>query len=208
MVADQSRPPAFIDVRIQIYELQPLLTFAAKCYYTMTRRTTAIPERTRDTRADRARRLLAGVGVTREDSDDELGFEDHPWEWIYESSLPSPKRNLEKDTAVDIGEEAANVLSANSRRHRQDPRPRDVRPLGKIIGARMGSFQCNIGDCVLLKAEGINEAWVGLICEFVEDEDNEKAANFMWFSTEKEIRNKQKKRTDSLNVRLSSFYWN
>ncbi|KAL1883863.1 hypothetical protein VTK73DRAFT_7651 [Phialemonium thermophilum] len=60
----------------------------------------------------------------------------------------------------------------------------------------MGSFKCYLGDTVLLKAEGSNEAWVGIICEFIEEDDGDKAANFMWFSTEKEIRNKEKKRQD------------
>ena len=118
------------------------------------------------TRVDRARRLLSGTGVSREDSDDELGLEDHPWEWIY---------------ARDGGHDA-----------------------DRIVGARMGTFQCMLGECVLLKAEGSKEAWVGLICDFVEDmEDDGKAANFMWFSSEKEIRNKQKKRTDVMPVRLA-----
>ena len=111
-------------------------------------------------RVQRAKRLLAGTGVTREDSDDELGLEDHPWEWIYSDGHPKT-----------------------------------------IIGARMGRFSCNLGDCVLLKAEGSKEAWVGLICDFMDDED-EKAANFMWFSSEKEIRNKQKKRKDAMPVRV------
>lgn len=117
-------------------------------------------------RTDRARRLLSGTGVTREDSDDELGLEDLPWEWIYER---------------DGG-------------HGAD----------KIVGARMGTFQCMLGESVLLKAEGSKEAWVGLICDFIEDrEDNSKAANFMWFSSEKEIRNKQKKKKDVMPVRLA-----
>ena len=62
---------------------------------------------------------------------------------------------------------------------------------------------------MLLKAEGNNEAWVGLICDFVpgeaeeeegEDGDGEvqMGANFMWFSTEREIRNRGKKRGDAL----------
>ena len=66
----------------------------------------------------------------------------------------------------------------------------------------MGNFSCRVGDCVLLKAESNNEAWVGLICDFVEEEDEdgnlEMGANFMWFSTEREIRNKGKKRGDAL----------
>ena len=65
----------------------------------------------------------------------------------------------------------------------------------------MGAFECMIGDCVLLKAEGAHEAWIGLICDFQEEEeDDEKLANFMWFSTDKEIRNKQKKLRDVLPV--------
>ncbi|KAL2043328.1 hypothetical protein N7G274_003634 [Stereocaulon virgatum] len=109
------------------------------------------------TKAERAHQYLTEGGVTREDSDDELGLEDHPWEWIYSSEPGS-----ESD----------------------------------IIGARMGDFQCMVGDCVFLKAEGNGEAWIGLICHF--EEDDEKMANFMWFSTQREVRNKQKKRTDAL----------
>lgn len=117
------------------------------------------------TKAERAKQYVSRGGVAREDSDDELGLEDHPWEWIYSSAQGRKKGQPE------------------------------------IIGARMGSFQCEVGDCVLLKAEGTNEAWIGLICEFEDDEEqNEKVANFMWFSTEREIRNQQKKRTDCLPV--------
>lgn len=119
-------------------------------------------------RVDRARRLLSGASVTREDSDDELGLVDHPWEWIY---------------AKEDGHE-----------------------VDKVVGARMGTFQCMLGECVLLKAEGSKEAWVGLICDFIEDVDEHgKAANFMWFSSEKEIRNKQKKRADVMPVRWASI---
>lgn len=113
---------------------------------------------------EEARHYLQGGGVIREDSDDELGQEDHPWEWIYDDANPRV-----------------------------------------IVGATMGSFECRIGDTVLLKAAG-NEAWVALICDLaegeVEDEDGEmimdKKATFMWFSSEKEIVNKAKKRTDAL----------
>jgi len=123
---------------------------------------------THSTKAERARQYLSGGGVTREDSDDELGLEDHPWQWIYS--------NDQRDKHGEPG----------------------------IIGARMGNFQCMIGDCVLLKAEGTGGAWIGLICDFQDDdEEDEKAANFMWFSTEREIRNKQKKRTDALPVHRS-----
>ena len=123
-----------------------------------------VPGRAKASQLSRARRLLSGKGVSREDSDDELGLEDYGWEWIYEKGTGAKK--------------------------------------GAIVGARHGPvFFCRIGDCVLLKAESSNEAWVGLICDFQEDEESgEKQAYFMWFSTEKEIRNKAKKRTDFLPV--------
>ena len=111
----------------------------------------------------RARRLLTGTGVIREDSDDELGLVDHPWEWI-------------KSSKKEHGAKT-------------------------IIGAQMGNFKCMLGECMLLKAESSQEAWVGLICGFRDNEEDEKAANIMWFSSEKEIRNKQKKRKDVLPVR-------
>ncbi|KAI9840702.1 MAG: Origin recognition complex, subunit 1 [Sclerophora amabilis] len=158
-------------------------------------------------RTARARRLLSGVGISREDSDDELGYDDYPWEWIYESTAngetkentgrDSPSINddeipesLSREDAASEGREAVSGKSLSNKR---------------IIGARMGQFQCSVGDCVLLKAEGNGEAWVGLICNFQDgddDDDNEKYANFMWFSTEKEIRNKQKKRTDFMQNEL------
>ena len=119
-------------------------------------------------KAKRARQFLRKGGVSREDSDDELGVEDHPWQWIYSDSQKSGS------------------------------------PV--IVGARMGDFYCMRGDCVLLKAES-NEAWVGLIHDFeVGEVDGEKCANFMWFSTPKEIsrtrRNKQMLKTDVLWVSI------
>ena len=139
--------------------------------------TTPSSQKPLKSKAERARQYLSGGGVAREDSDDELGLDDHPWEWIY-SQEPKKGAGGERD----------------------------------IVGARMGDFECMVGDCVLLKAEGTNEAWIGLICTFEEGDDDEeeeggvKAANFMWFSTEREIRNKQKKRTDALPVLFENAY--
>ena len=140
---------------------------------------TSSPSRTTKSKAERAKKYLSVGGVAREDSDDELGLEDHPWEWIY--SIEPAKRR-------------ASSSSGDER---------------EIVGARMGGFQCMVGDSVLLKAEGTREAWIGLICAFVEDgeddEGGEKAADFMWFSTEREVWNKQKKRTDALPVCFWGF---
>lgn len=125
------------------------------------------------------RRKRQPPGVSREDSDDELGQDDLPWEWIY-SSPPTTDRNEEAPSERKRRKVAGN----------------------QIVGARMGTFECHIGDTVLLKAEGSNEAWVAMICDFVDEDGDggEKAANFMWFSTEKEIRNRDKKRADFLWV--------
>jgi len=124
---------------------------------------------------EKARHYLSGGSVLREDSDDELGLEDYPWEFIYAD---------EQDGTA--GKPATHGDNKT------------------IIGARMGSFECYIGDTVLIKAAG-NEAWVALLYDFSEgegeDDDGEtiveKKATMMWFSTEKEIRGKSK-RTDFL----------
>lgn len=148
-------------------------------------------------RAERARHYLIGTGVAREDSDDELGLEDLPWEWIYRDQHQE-EGNCNITGDYEPAPASPNLQNTSCKRrasHRRHPGP-----AREIIGARMGRFECRVGDCVLLKAEGNNEAWVGMICEYMEDEDGVKAANFMWFSTEKEIRNKEKKRTDFMQV--------
>lgn len=133
-------------------------------------------------RVEKARKFLTGGAVLREDSDDELGYEDHPWEWIYDASANADSH---PDGADATPRKRKAAFTPTKRR---------------IVGARMGSFACRIGDAVLLKAEG-NQAWVGIICDFFEDfGEEEKMARFLWFSSEKEIRNQNKKRTDFLPV--------
>ena len=112
------------------------------------------------TKREQARIALAGGSVLREDSDDELGTDDHPWEWVY-----------------------------------------DANDKERIVGARMGTFEVHAGDCVLLKAPGGNEAWVAILCEFsegeIEDDEGDvevqKKARMLWFSSEKEIKGKNKR---------------
>ncbi len=130
----------------------------------------------------RPRASRAAPGINRDDSDDELGTDDYPWEWVYEND----------------GEDAPKDTENSRKRKRAQAEP-------EIVAARMGDFECKLGDTVLLKAEGSNEAWVGIICEFsYDEEEDEKAARFMWFSTEKEIRNSEKKRKDFQWVSNSS----
>ncbi|KAJ9667545.1 Origin recognition complex, subunit 1 [Coniosporium apollinis] len=145
------------------------------------------------TKIEKARQWLHGGGVTREDSDDELGLEDYPWEWIYEEE--------EHDHGLQEPDKQ-NGASKKRARNASSPSPSTGK---QIIGARMGKFSCRIGDTVLLKADG-NEAWVGIICDFLWKENDDgvmqKHANFMWFSTPREIRNKVKKRDDALENEL------
>ncbi|KAM0339819.1 hypothetical protein ACHAPU_010772 [Fusarium lateritium] len=122
--------------------------------------------------AERVKRQISGISYDL--SDDELASGEPSWQWIY-SSASTTERNDDP----------------------QSDRKRRKVTGDKIVGAKIGQFECRIGDTVMLKADGSNEAWFALICEFVEDDgEGEKAANFMWFSSEKEIRNKDKKRID------------
>ncbi|KAI1180561.1 ATPase [Nemania sp. FL0916] len=69
----------------------------------------------------------------------------------------------------------------------------------RIVGARNGGFECRVGDCVLLRAEGATQDWAAIVNEFVEyDEEGDMAADFLWFSPEDEIRKGPRKRTDFL----------
>lgn len=155
------------------------------------------PARTR-TKVERAKQYLRGGGVARDDSDDELGIEDHPWEWIYGSE------HADDDDHDAEPPDPGHVFSPSASRARaatDRPGPR------RIVGARMGNFSCKVGDAVLLKADG-NEAWVGLIGDlFEDDETGDKCANFMWFSTPNEVRNRAKRRTDAVEVGVSSFVY-
>jgi origin recognition complex subunit 1 len=159
-------------------------------------------ENSKASEAERARRYLAGAAVAREDSDDELGTDDLPWEWIF--NKPIDERYDDKETSPDADNQSDaddGYTPGRSGRKRKASQMNGDNSKTKIIGARMGSFECKVGDCVLLKAESSGEAWVGLICDFVEDDEEDMAAHFMWFATEKEIRNKEKKRKDFLQVR-------
>lgn len=123
--------------------------------------------------------------LAREDSDDELGNEDYPWHWIYEDdgrTRPSQKR------------------ASRGPGNRQQ----------RIVGARMGSFECRLGQVVLLKSPEPGKDWVGIITEFLEVDDGDsengetettkvKSANIMWFASPDEFMStKNKRRADAL----------
>ena len=67
--------------------------------------------------------VASGGSVLREDSDDELGYEDLPWEWIYEDAADAqPSQN-----ATPRKRKAASTGSGR-----------------RIVGARMGNFVCRL----------------------------------------------------------------
>lgn len=93
--------------------------------------------------------------------------------------------------------------STNEARSRSTPRSlrENIRqPKRTVVGARVGSASYYRGDCVLLRAEGSSQCWVAIIQDFTIDDEGRKAAEFVWFSNEKEVVNKAKKRMDSLPV--------
>jgi origin recognition complex subunit 1 len=128
----------------------------------------ATPRHLRAAKAEKARKLL--LGVVRDDSDGELGYEDHPWEWVY-----NDEEDANEGGAGDDDEQSGTTERQRSRPTRNVSRTKQQR----IVGAKMGNFKCKIGDCVLLKAEEQNAAWVGIIREFMEDDEGDKAARFM-----------------------------
>lgn len=108
-------------------------------------------------------------GLTREDSDDELGYEDHPWHWIY----------------AEEGSESNATASAPTKK-----RKASVIETRKIVGARMGTFTIRVGDAVLLKSPEQGKDWAGLVCAFSDTDDDgeeEMCAHIQWFCAPEEL---------------------
>ncbi|KAK1239591.1 hypothetical protein MKX07_001045 [Trichoderma sp. CBMAI-0711] len=134
-----------------------------------------------DTPSTRGRKRAFSTAALDEASDDDGSAESEhlEWEWICSSD------QSEHGEDEGAGDRKRRKVAGNS----------------KIVGARYGDFECRVGDTVMLKADGSNGTWVAIICDFRDDDAVDgMAANFMWFSTEKEIPNKDKKRKD--------YYWN
>ncbi|KAJ5098801.1 ATPase AAA-type core [Penicillium argentinense] len=148
------------------------------------------PDRRRSVRK-RAQQWMTKGALVHEDSDDELGDEDHPWDWIF-----------------DAEPEAKDEPEANNGSPTKPARRKSSRPAKKkrtIIGAKMGTFECRLGQIVLLKSPEAGKDWIGIITEFVEEDDDEKegeiikSANIMWFAGPDEfLSTRNKRRTDAL----------
>lgn len=122
-------------------------------------------------------------GSAEEEEQDSASDDEEQWDWIYAEASAEP------DSNKSDGSRKRKATEKNDKLDR------------KIIGAQRGGFKIYVGDAVMLKAER-NETWVALISEFVSDEDldDDKSAVFMWFSSPKEIRNREKRRADALAV--------
>ncbi|RDW66188.1 hypothetical protein BP6252_09823 [Coleophoma cylindrospora] len=148
-------------------------------------------------KARETRKYLSGAAPTGNDSEAELEADDHQWQWVYREGYEQEGNAAEEESDDDATAKSA-AKSRRSSRHVTKQRSQN------IVAARRAGCEYRIGDCVRLRAEGINETWVGIICNFDDDDPDEKAAAFMWFSSEKEIKplNKYKKRTDFLENEL------
>jgi origin recognition complex subunit 1 len=143
-----------------------------------------------DSRRRNSQQWMTRGALVRDDSDDELGDEDLPWDWIYET----------EEAEVKDEPEATNGSPTKSARRRRFSRP--ARKQRTIVGARMGTFECRLGQVVLLKSPEAGKDWAGIITEFVEEEDDDeeeeggvlKCANIMWFASPDEFMSTRNKR--------------
>jgi origin recognition complex subunit 1 len=118
----------------------------------------------------RSKNWLTKGGFSREDSDDELGDEDIPWEWVYEEASARTE-----DEQKPSKKRKASAMA-------DTPKP--------IVGAQIGSFSVKVGDAVLLKSPEQGKDWAGLICAFSEiDDDGEEdmCCHIQWFCSAEEL---------------------
>ncbi|KAK4938937.1 Origin recognition complex, subunit 1 [Elasticomyces elasticus] len=121
----------------------------------------------------RQKKFATKGGLHREDSDDELGYEDHPWQWIYEDEEDQPTNKGEPPSKK---RKTSNVAPSSRKR--------------PIVGAQMNSFVVRLGDAILLKSPEQGKDWVGLVCSFSEtdeDGDDEMSVYIQWFCTPEEL---------------------
>jgi origin recognition complex subunit 1 len=114
--------------------------------------------------------------LVRDDSDDELGYEDLPWQWVYDGDS-EPESDVQDSSDEDSTRRKKRKASQALRNRR-------------IAGASMGSFSVRIGETVLLKSPEQGKDWVGLICGFSdtdEDGDAEMCAHIQWFCSPEEL---------------------
>jgi origin recognition complex subunit 1 len=146
----------------------------------------------------RENKWLTKGALSRDDSDDELGYEDHPWQWVYD------------DKATE------DHIQTPSKKRKANAMDGSTYTMKDVVGASMGSFSVKLGDAVLLKSPEQGTVWVGLICDFSErdeDGDEEMCANIQWFCSphELEMGNRKKKMPETIpneSFITGDFNWN
>lgn len=136
------------------------------------------PPQKRASKADRARKILAGAPSHKDDSDD--SDDDLPWEWIYNSNKSQDEdqiaaNELSDDSGEDENASATTPLKRRARHTRNASRWKER----QIIGVKKGQSELRIGDCVVLKTHGTNDPWVGLIAKLMDDLTNVKVVNIL-----------------------------
>lgn len=128
----------------------------------------ATPRQKRAEKAARAKKLLSGASLRKNDLDDD----DQEWDWVYGHQSPS---NANNDGSSDFEDENEDNTATPRKRKR-----RAVTKINKttIVGAKKGNFVVKVGDTVLVHNAGTTP-WVAVICAFVQASDGEMSANFL-----------------------------
>lgn len=123
------------------------------------------PRQKRNEKAARAKKLLSGASLRKNDLEDE----DQEWEWIYGQSVD----NEDNDDSSDP-EDEDNTATPRKRRRRNATKTQQT----TIVGAKKGSFTCKVGDTVLVHNSDVTP-WVAVICTFEQGGDGDMMANFL-----------------------------
>lgn len=124
------------------------------------------PRQKRAEKAARAKKLLSGASLRKNDLDDE----EQEWEWIYGNQSAD---NEDNDDSSDPEDEDS-VATPRKRRRRTATKTQKT----TIVGAKKGSFSCKVGDTVLVNNSSATP-WVAVICTFEQNSDGEMLANFL-----------------------------
>jgi origin recognition complex subunit 1 len=123
------------------------------------------------------RKWLTKGGFATEDSDDELGYEDLPWEWIFSNDSSRAQEKEEDGDKTPSRKRRASALNDTWRK-------------AVIMGAKIGDFVVKVGDTVLLKSPEQGKDWAGIICAFSDvndDDEEEMCAHIQWFCSPEEL---------------------
>ena len=127
----------------------------------------ATPRQKRAEKAARAKKLLSGASLRKNDLDDD----DQEWDWIYGYLSAG---NEDEGSSDPEDEDEDNTATPRKRRRRTATKMNST----TIIGAKKGSFVCKVGDTVMVHNSDTTP-WVAVICTFEQASDGEMLANFL-----------------------------